>query len=220
LPFFHFSPITSRWKPNPGSEMVSYCFIILSDGRSPRTVSNVVTDGFSWLKIGTIGGLLWMRRWTFGFWRQGVSSYLWRTIVTDLRTSTTAIFCNIAERKKWQCLLSLGVFLREIASLYVLICCEWTYTELKFVFSIRIALIHYSVTSPVCLDERSLRTQGIKVEWRIEECCSGVMSTSNERLFINQADTSTGVYFEGGRVLRKVDVVLPVTNFKCFKEWS
>jgi hypothetical protein len=28
---------------------------------------------FSWLRIGTVGGLLWMRWWTFGFWRHGVS---------------------------------------------------------------------------------------------------------------------------------------------------
>jgi hypothetical protein len=30
-------------------------------------------SGFTWLRIGTVGWLLWMRRWTFGFWRRGVS---------------------------------------------------------------------------------------------------------------------------------------------------
>jgi hypothetical protein len=32
-----------------------------------------VCSGFSWLRIGTVGGLLWMRWWTFGFGRHGVS---------------------------------------------------------------------------------------------------------------------------------------------------
>jgi hypothetical protein len=30
-------------------------------------------SGFNWLRIGAGGGLLWMWRWTFGFWRRGVS---------------------------------------------------------------------------------------------------------------------------------------------------
>jgi hypothetical protein len=30
-------------------------------------------SGFTWLRIGTVGGLLWMRWWTFGFWCHGVS---------------------------------------------------------------------------------------------------------------------------------------------------
>jgi hypothetical protein len=29
-------------------------------------------SGFTWLGIGTVGGLLWVRWWTFGFWRHGV----------------------------------------------------------------------------------------------------------------------------------------------------
>jgi hypothetical protein len=33
-------------------------------------------SGFTWLRIGTGGGLLWMRWWTFGFWRHGVSYVL------------------------------------------------------------------------------------------------------------------------------------------------
>jgi hypothetical protein len=32
-----------------------------------------VWSGFTCLRIGTVGGLLWMRWWTFGFWRHGVS---------------------------------------------------------------------------------------------------------------------------------------------------
>jgi hypothetical protein len=32
-------------------------------------------NGFTWLRIGTVGGLLCMRWWTFGFWRHGVSYY-------------------------------------------------------------------------------------------------------------------------------------------------
>jgi hypothetical protein len=47
------------------------------DGRmvSKWTLGRLVwgVSGFTWLRIGTIGGLLWMRWWTFGFWRHGVS---------------------------------------------------------------------------------------------------------------------------------------------------
>jgi hypothetical protein len=32
-----------------------------------------VWSEFTWLRIGTVGGLLWMRWWTFGFWRHGFS---------------------------------------------------------------------------------------------------------------------------------------------------
>jgi hypothetical protein len=32
-----------------------------------------VWSGSTWLRIGTGGGLLWMRWWTLGFWCQGVS---------------------------------------------------------------------------------------------------------------------------------------------------
>jgi hypothetical protein len=32
-----------------------------------------VWSGFTWLSMGTVGGLLWMRWRTFGFWRHGVS---------------------------------------------------------------------------------------------------------------------------------------------------
>jgi hypothetical protein len=32
-----------------------------------------VWSGFTWLGIGTVGRLLWMRWWTFGLWRYGVS---------------------------------------------------------------------------------------------------------------------------------------------------
>jgi hypothetical protein len=30
-------------------------------------------SGFTWLRIGTGGGLLWVRWWTFKLWRYGVS---------------------------------------------------------------------------------------------------------------------------------------------------
>jgi hypothetical protein len=33
-----------------------------------------VWSGFTWLRIGMVGGLLWMRWWTFGFWRHRDSS--------------------------------------------------------------------------------------------------------------------------------------------------
>jgi hypothetical protein len=30
-------------------------------------------SGFTWLRTGIVVGLLWMRWWTFGFWRHGVN---------------------------------------------------------------------------------------------------------------------------------------------------
>jgi hypothetical protein len=33
-------------------------------------------SGFNWLRIGASGGLLWVRWWTFGFWRHGVNYIL------------------------------------------------------------------------------------------------------------------------------------------------
>jgi hypothetical protein len=35
-----------------------------------------VWSGFTWLKIGIVGGLLWVRWWTFWFWRHWVSTIL------------------------------------------------------------------------------------------------------------------------------------------------
>jgi hypothetical protein len=34
-----------------------------------------VWSGFTWLRIGNVGGVLWMRWWTFGFWRHAVSHF-------------------------------------------------------------------------------------------------------------------------------------------------
>jgi hypothetical protein len=34
-----------------------------------------VCSGFTWLRIGTVGRLLWMRWWTFGFWRHWFSLF-------------------------------------------------------------------------------------------------------------------------------------------------
>jgi hypothetical protein len=38
-----------------------------------RILVGGVWSRFTWLRIGTVGGLLWTRWWTFGFWRHGVS---------------------------------------------------------------------------------------------------------------------------------------------------
>jgi hypothetical protein len=38
-----------------------------------REIGWGVWSGFTWLRIGIVGGLLWMRWWTFGFWGHGVS---------------------------------------------------------------------------------------------------------------------------------------------------
>jgi hypothetical protein len=37
-----------------------------------------VCSGFTWLRIGIVGGLLWVRWWTFGFWGQEVSCLCFR----------------------------------------------------------------------------------------------------------------------------------------------
>jgi hypothetical protein len=53
-----------------------------------------VWSGFTWLRIGTVGGLLWMRWWTFGFCRHGVCLFpstsvhatrglVFRTVIID-----------------------------------------------------------------------------------------------------------------------------------------
>jgi hypothetical protein len=36
--------------------------------------------GFSWLRIGSSGGLLWVRWWTFGFHKKGYILTSWVTI--------------------------------------------------------------------------------------------------------------------------------------------
>jgi hypothetical protein len=36
-------------------------------------------SGFTWLKIGIVSGFFWMRWWTFGFWRHGANSLLYKT---------------------------------------------------------------------------------------------------------------------------------------------
>jgi hypothetical protein len=41
-----------------------------------REIGWGVWSGFTWLRIGTIGSLLWMQWWTFGFWRHGVSWFV------------------------------------------------------------------------------------------------------------------------------------------------
>jgi hypothetical protein len=48
-----------------------------------RLVGGRVWSGFTWLRIGFVGGLLCMRRWTFGFWRHGVKSVLIHTTGTQ-----------------------------------------------------------------------------------------------------------------------------------------
>jgi hypothetical protein len=42
-----------------------------------RRLVGGVWSGFTWLRIGTVGELLWMRWWTFGFWGHGVSYIHW-----------------------------------------------------------------------------------------------------------------------------------------------
>jgi hypothetical protein len=50
-----------------------------------------VWSGFTWLRIGTVGGLLWMRWWTLGFWRHGVS-YMYVCVRYSMCMSSFRIF--------------------------------------------------------------------------------------------------------------------------------
>jgi hypothetical protein len=55
-----------------------------------RKLAGGVWIGFSWLRIGTCVRLLWIRWWTFGFWRYGVS-YL--VLIPDLTGAIWTIQC-------------------------------------------------------------------------------------------------------------------------------
>jgi hypothetical protein len=48
-----------------------------------REINWGVWSGFTWLRIGTVGGLLWMRWRTFGFWLHGISYILSNQNVWD-----------------------------------------------------------------------------------------------------------------------------------------
>jgi hypothetical protein len=54
-----------------------------------------VWSGFTWLRIGIVGGLLWMRWWTFGLWRHGLSyvcvSFLLLQAASEMATETRAL---------------------------------------------------------------------------------------------------------------------------------
>jgi hypothetical protein len=52
-----------------------------------REIGWGVWSGFTWLRIGIAGGLLWMRWWTFGFWCHGVS---WVSVSTRYGFPTAA----------------------------------------------------------------------------------------------------------------------------------
>jgi hypothetical protein len=50
-----------------------------------------VWSGFTWLRIGTVGGLLWMRWWISGFWRHGVRLVVIKHIGFAKRTEVSFI---------------------------------------------------------------------------------------------------------------------------------
>jgi hypothetical protein len=47
-----------------------------------REIGWGVWTGFTWFRIGTVGGLLWMRWWTFGLCRHGFSK-TWNMVQTE-----------------------------------------------------------------------------------------------------------------------------------------
>jgi hypothetical protein len=85
-------PLNLRAKKPPGNIFEDKVFVVKSKGKwtlrklRPRCEDGIRMDlreigwgggwsGFSWLRTGAGGGLLWVRWWTFGFWRHGVSKY-------------------------------------------------------------------------------------------------------------------------------------------------
>jgi hypothetical protein len=69
-----------------------------------------VWSGFTWLRTGIVGGLLWMRWWTFGFWLHGVSKYCnltWQLQGVDFSTFSMKelqkVFCILAACKNNFC---------------------------------------------------------------------------------------------------------------------
>jgi hypothetical protein len=47
-----------------------------------REIGWGVWSGFTWLRIGIVDGLLWMRWWTFGFWCHAVSRLSFALLIT------------------------------------------------------------------------------------------------------------------------------------------
>jgi hypothetical protein len=71
-----------------------------------------VWSGSTWLRIGIVGGLLWMWWWTFGFWRHGVS-YLVRVWQREVLSSfmlsvlLTSVPCACHLSSTWNAKLTL-----------------------------------------------------------------------------------------------------------------
>jgi hypothetical protein len=72
-----------------------------------------VLIGFDWLRTGTGGGLLWVRWWTFGFLRHGVSSFT-HTHKVDVQYLRISVVCRLAQPIKSRML----VFLQRLAWKY------------------------------------------------------------------------------------------------------
>jgi hypothetical protein len=95
-----------------------------------------VWSGFTWLRIGTVGGLLWMRWWTLGFWRHGVRlsppPFGRRREVLAIQ-SRSLVYCSYLVHGSWQ------VFTSIIASklLWSTSKTSYTYPHLVFVLGNR-----------------------------------------------------------------------------------
>jgi hypothetical protein len=57
--------------------------------------------GFDWLRIGTVGVLLWMRWWTFGFLRHGDSSCIKVLTRHFIPRKKLIHFMTVTERRGW-----------------------------------------------------------------------------------------------------------------------
>jgi hypothetical protein len=63
-----------------------------------------VWSGFTWLRMGTVGGLWWMQWWTFWFWRHGVSSVIeTQTWVLNVRRCQQRVDTNSVQSKVLPC---------------------------------------------------------------------------------------------------------------------
>jgi hypothetical protein len=82
------------------------------DGRmgSKRTLGRSVGwggggwSGFNWLRIGIVGGMLWVRWWTLGFWRHGVSFL--HLLKSQKYDKTSDVWClrirGLDRRNEWK----------------------------------------------------------------------------------------------------------------------
>jgi hypothetical protein len=80
-----------------------------------REVGWGVWSGFTWLRIGITGGLLWMRWWNFGFWPHEVSYY--KMLFCDPYSSFTSSVHSQLTNKEWKLEVVVPIFEKDSSAL-------------------------------------------------------------------------------------------------------